>query len=181
MLIQDEETIDEEMIVVVVKENKKIRWYRSERELWVLDVNKWKNGFRALGYDVPDSDDDFRFGLHIVDQQNADYFLKCMSRYEISKESLSSALSSAYPSAASWWDVQHLFPIMFVDFDECTVGAFYPDGICMERHLPDNWSGEFIDFANEYSEDKFPSPDKFWVQDGQDLLALLNQRGAASI
>ncbi|WP_288400430.1 group-specific protein [uncultured Acinetobacter sp.] len=145
--MQNEENTDEETIVVVVKENRRIRWYRSERDLWVLDVNKLRNGFLALGYDVPD-DDDFRFGLHIVDQQNADYFLKCMSRYEISKKSLSSALSLEYPSAKSWWDVQHLFPIMFVDFDECTVGAFYYDGIRMERYVPNNWCGEFIDFAN---------------------------------
>lgn len=178
--MQNEENTDEETIVVVVKENRRIRWYRSERDLWVLDVNKLRNGFLALGYDVPD-DDDFRFGLHIVDQQNADYFLKCMSRYEISKESLSSALSLEYPSAKSWWDVQHLFPIMFVDFDECTVGAFYYDGIRMERYVTNNWCGEFIDFANEYSEEKFSSSDKFWVQDGQDLLALLNKRGANSV
>ena len=178
--MQNEENTAEETIVVVVKENRRIRWYRSERDLWVLDVNKLRNGFLALGYDVPD-DDDFRFGLHIVDQQNADYFLKCMSRYEISKESLSSALSLEYPSAKSWWDVQHLFPIMFVDFDECTVGAFYYDGIRMERYVPNNWCGEFIDFANEYSEEKFSSSDKFWVQDGQDLLALLNKRGANSV
>ena len=178
--MQNEENTDEETIVVVVKENRRIRWYRSERDLWVLDVNKLRNGFLALGYDVPD-DDDFRFGLHIVDQQNADYFLKCMSRYEISKESLSSALSLEYPSAKSWWDVQHLFPIMFVDFDECTVGAFYYDGIRMERYVPNNWCGEFIDFAIEYSEEKFSSSDKFWVQDGQDLLALLNKRGANSV
>lgn len=163
------------------KKNKKIRWYRSERDLWVLDVDKWRNGFLALGYDVPDFDEDFRFSLRIVDQQNADYFLKCMSRYEISKEILSLALALEYPSAKSWWDVQHLFPIMFVDFDECTVGAFYYDGICMERYVPNNWCGEFIDFANEYSEEKFPSSDKFWVQDGQDLLALLNKRGANSV
>ena len=104
-----------------------------------------------------------------------------MSRYEISKEILSLALALEYPSAKSWWDVQHLFPIMFVDFDECTVGAFYYDGICMERYVPNNWCGEFIDFANEYSEEKFPSSDKFWVQDGQDLLALLNKRGANSV
>jgi hypothetical protein len=104
----------------------------------VLDVDKWRNGFLALSYDVPDFDEDFRFSLRIVDQQNADYFLKCMSRYEISKEILSSALALEYPSAKSWWDVQHLFPIMFVDFDECTVGAFYYDGICMERYVPNN-------------------------------------------
>ena len=51
----------------------------------------------------------------------------------------------------------------------------------MERHVPNNWRGEFIDFANEYSEEKLPSSDKFWVQDGQDLLALLNKRRVNSV
>jgi hypothetical protein len=35
----------------------------------VLDVDKWRNGFLALSYDVPDFDEDFRFSLRIVDQQ----------------------------------------------------------------------------------------------------------------
>lgn len=51
----------------------------------------------------------------------------------------------------------------------------------MERHVPNNWRGEFIDFTNEYSEEKLPSSDKFWVQDGQDLLALLNKRRVNSV
>lgn len=44
--MQEGEIIDEETIVVVVKKNKKIRWYRSERDLWVLDVEKWISCFR---------------------------------------------------------------------------------------------------------------------------------------
>ena len=48
-------------------------------------------------------------------------------------------------------DVKELFPIMFVNFDERKVGAFYYDGIRMERYIPDGYKGEFIDFANEYT------------------------------
>jgi len=81
-------------------------------------------------------------------------------------------------SARSWWDVKDLFPIMFVNFENCKVGAFYPDGVSMERYLPDGWKGEFVDFANEYPDDIFPVEEKFWIKKGCDILALLNKRGA---
>jgi len=163
---------------IVVKLDVRIRWFRSERDLWVLDVNKWRNEFVDLGYNVPDFNDKFRFGLRVINQENAKYFLDCMSEYEINKDSLSITLAQKFTSANSWWDVKELFPIMFVNFDERKVGAFYPDGIRMERYIPDGWKGEFIDFANEYSEDVFPVSEKFWVKKGCDLLALLNERGA---
>jgi hypothetical protein len=91
---------------------------------------------------------------------------------------LSLELAKRYSSAQSWWDVQDLFPIMFVDFDQCKVAAFYADGTPMERYVPDGWEGRFIDFANDYPEDIFPTSSKFWVKGDSDLLALLNQRGA---
>lgn len=172
-------TVENYEVVIVVKLDGKIRWFRSERDLWVLDVNKWRNEFLNLGYNVPEFNNKYRFGLRVVNQENARYFLNCMSQYEIDKNILSLELAEKYPLAHSWWDVKDLFPIMFINFDNCEVGAFYPDGTPMERYIPDGWKGEFIDFANEYSEDIFPVAEKFWVKNGCDLLVLLNERGAS--
>ena len=66
---------------------------------------------------------------------------------------------------------------MFVDFDHHHVSAFYPEGTCMERYVPDNWTSEFEDFATKYSDDRFPSHEKFWIQRCVDLLKELNERG----
>ncbi|ODB95154.1 group-specific protein [Candidatus Thiodiazotropha endoloripes] len=171
---------DIQEVVVVVRYQGKIRWFRSDRDLWVLDVNKWRDEFINHGYDVPEFKDSYRFGIHCVDQETASRFLENMSAYELHKDDLSLELAKRYTSARSWWDVQDLFPIMFVDFDERKVGAFYPDGVPMERYIPDGWAGEFIDFANEYAEDIFPTEDKFWIKGDSDLLKLLNERGASS-
>lgn len=165
-------------VVVVVRHKSKIRYFRSVRDLWVLDVNKWRNEFIAHGYDVPEFKDSFRFGIHVVNQENSEQFLECMSKDEIDKDQLSIELAKCFTTAKSWWDVSDLFPIMFVDFDECKVGAFYPDGTPMERYIPDNWEGEFVVFANEYSEYIFPAKEKFWVKGNSDLLKLLNERGS---
>lgn len=170
---------DIQEVVVAVRHQGNIRWFRSDRDLWVLDLNKWRDEFINKGYEVPKFKDSYRFGIHCVNQETASQFLDCMSKYELHKDELRLELAKRYTSAKSWWDVQDLFPIMFINFDECRVGAFYPDGTPMERYVPDGWTGEFIDFANEYSEDIFPVEDKFWVKGSSDLLKLLNERGAS--
>lgn len=167
-----------EEIVVAVRYKGKIRWFRSDRDLWVLDVSKWREEFIRHGYDVPEFKDSFRCGIRTVDQGNVDKFLDCILKYEVHKDDLSIELARRYPTARSWWDVKELFPIMFVDFDNRRVGAFYPDGTPMERYVPDGWIGEFVDFANDYPQDIFPVEEKFWVKGDSDLLKLLNERGA---
>ncbi|OYE00429.1 group-specific protein [Nostoc sp. 'Peltigera membranacea cyanobiont' 232] len=170
--------LDGEEVVVVVRHKNRIRWFRCDRDLWVLDVNKWRADFISHGYEVPEFNDSFRYGIHAVNRENAQEFLDFMSKYEVNKDELSMELAKSYLSARSWWDVKDLFPIMFVNFENCKVGAFYPDGVPLERYLPDGWKGEFVDFANEYPDDIFPVEEKFWIKKGCDLLALLNKRGA---
>ena len=168
------------LVVVAVRLRSDIRWFRSERDLWVLDVNKWRDEFIAAGYDMPPFNDDYRFGIQCVDEKNADRFLAHISGDEVARDDLSIELAGRYQTATSWWDVSDLFPIMFVDFDNSKVAGFYHDGVAMEKYLPDGWEGEFIDFANEYPESVFPKTEKFWVKGDSDLLQLLNERGANS-
>lgn len=170
----------EPLVVVTVRHRGSIRWFRSERELWVLDLHKWRNEFVEAGYEVPNFADDYRFGMHQVDETNADRFLQHISADEIARDDLSVELARRYPTARSWWDVGDLFPIMFADFDNKTAAGFYHEGIPMERYAPDGWRAEFIDFANDYPEDIFPRAEKFWVKGNSDLLELLNERGRSN-
>ena len=170
--------LDIEKIIVVVRYKDRIRWFRSDRDLWVLDVNKWRDEFVNHGYEIPDFKDSYRFGISVINQDTVQQFLGHISEDEIHKDDLSIELLSRYTTAESWWDVKDLFPIMFVNFDACKVGAFYSEGTSMERYVPDNWTGEFIDFANDYAEIIFPKEEKFWVKGDSDLLELLNKRGA---
>jgi hypothetical protein len=169
--------LEKELVVVLVKYQGKFRWFRSDREMWVLDYGKWAKDFRDAGYDSVEDDASERFGIEVVNDSTIDQFLTEMKEFEIDKSKLEKALATRFPSAKSWWDVGMLFPIMFIDVDNKHVAAFYPDGIPMERYVPDNWSSEFEDFATKYPEPIFPSKEKFWVQDGVDMLVVLNKRG----
>lgn len=169
---------DEEDVVVAVRRQGDIRWFRSPRDLWVMDVNKWRDEFIAHGYDVPPFNEQFRFGILCINEASAQRFLDRMAPHEVQAHDLKQELAQRFASARSWWDVADLFPIMFVDFDHREVAAFYAEGTAMERYLPDGWTGRFIDFASDYPEARLPASSKFWIQDGEDLLARLNQRGA---
>jgi hypothetical protein len=169
--------MDVEDVIVVVKHKNSFYWYKSSRELWVLDLEKWTKDFREAGFQVPESDPSFRFGIPVVDVESLPKFMTEMRQFEISKKNLTSQLIVRFPTAKSWWDVSDLFPMMFVDFDRKHVCAFYPEGTPMERYIPDGWTGEFEDFLTQYSEAHFPLSEKYWIIDGLDLLHELNERG----
>lgn len=171
-------TMDVENVVVAVRYNGRIRWFRCDRDWWVMDVNKWRNEFIQNGYEVPEFNDAYRFGFKVVNEKNAAEFLACLKDYEMAPDTLARELAQRYQTARSWWDVGDLFPVMFIDFDKREVGAFYSQGTAMERYVPDGWTSRFIDFATEYPEEVFPESSKFWVKGGVDLLVLLNKRGA---
>ncbi|MCY7338149.1 MAG: hypothetical protein LH613_18375 [Chamaesiphon sp.] len=175
------EDLDIEIVVTVVRYKSTIHWFRSDRDFWVLDQEKWRNEFISQGHNVPDFQDSYRFGIRVVNDKNAQQFFDSMAEFEIDKDELSIELAKRFPSITSWWDVQDLFPILFVDFDNLHVGAFYYEGTPMERYIADGWTSEFIDFANDYSEDIFPVKDKFWIKGGSDLLQLLNERGSQEL
>ena len=166
-----------EEIIVVVKHDNQFHWYKSDRELWVLDWKKWRQEFVDNGFNPPEAKPDDRFGIPVVNDETAGRFLAEMEQFEISKDDLAKELVARFPSAQSWWEVGDLFPIMFVDFDRKHVCAFYPQGTRMERYIPDGWTSEFEEFLTKYSEEYFPRREKFWVRDGLDMLKELNERG----
>ena len=170
--------LDAEIVVVVARYSNTFHWFRCDRELWVLDRKKWRQEFIDAGFTVPDDAQSARWGIPVVDKVTQKQFLAKVESFEIDKAELAAELSIYFNDAQSWWDVSELFPIMFADFDRQHVAAFYPHGTRMERYVPDDWTGKFEDFATEYDENRFPLREKFWVQNGLDMLAVLNERGS---
>jgi hypothetical protein len=164
-------------IIVVVKHDGCFRWYKSDRDLWVLDWHKWTKESRDAGFQVPESDPAERFGISIVNNETAAKFLAAMEQFRISADDLATELVARFPGAQSWWDVGDLFPILFVDFDRKHVCGFYPEGTRLERYIPDGWTSEFEDFQTKYPEERFPRSAKFWIRNGLDMLNELNERG----
>jgi hypothetical protein len=172
---------DLNLVVVAIRLDSEIKWFRGDRDFWVLDQEKWRDEFIRAGHEVPEFQDGDRFGIRIVNHDTKQKFICSIAEFEIDKNELSIDLARRFSTARSWWDVEDLFPILFIDFDNSHVGAFYYEGTPMERYIPDGWTSEFIDFANKYPEEIFPIEDKFWIKGGSDLLQLLNERGSHEI
>lgn len=167
-----------DQIVVVVRRLGEFRWYRSERTLWILDRKKWDQAFIDAGYSVPVSTPADRFGLPVIDRDVADLFLLEMSCFQVPKSQLGSQLASRFSDANSSWDVADLLPVLLVDFDRQHVAGFYPDGVRLEQYVPDGWTSEFEDFLTLYAGEDFPEAEKFWIQDGLNMLSSLNERAS---
>ena len=99
------EDLDIETVVTVVRYKSTIHWFRSDRDFWVLDQEKWRNEFISQGHNVPDFQDSYRFGIRVVNDKNAQQFLDSMAEFEIDKDELSIELAKRFPSITSWWDV----------------------------------------------------------------------------
>jgi len=181
--MNDENTVDDdrndevEVILVVVRLKGKFLWYRSPLDYWVLDLNRWRDDIRRAGFAPPEPNSAERFGIPVVNEITAEAFLGRMQEFAVASNDLAKSLAARFPSAGSFWDVSDLFPTVFVDFDNRYLAAFYLSGPPLERFAPPGWRGEFEDFVTEYPERFFPKSEKYWVQNGVDLLAVLNERG----
>lgn len=173
--------LDPQYVVAVARYKGVVHWLLSEHDNLVLDWEKWRDEFVVAGYQVPDQSATApeRSGIVIVDQNKAEDFLSPPITHKLSFKFLQDILLERFPSAQSWWDVNFLFPVAFIDFDSRRFAGFYHSGPRLERYVPDGWVSEFVDFANIYPEKVFPAADKFWIVDGKNLLHELNERGRA--
>jgi len=167
---------EERSIIVAVKRDNKISWFRSERDFWVMDYEKWKLDFENAGYEVPDSPEEVRFGIPVVDESSADKFLKNMEKYKVHKDELSFELATRYQTAHSYWDIADLFPSIFVDFDRKNVDSCGGGGVDIDNYVPKHWNGEYCSFYYKYSNEIFPVSEKYWIKGESDLFKLITER-----
>lgn len=173
------EMLEPDNVLAVVRYRGGIQYRLSDRENWILDWNKRRQEFVTAGHAMPElrALAQQRAGIAILDQATVELFLNAPGVHRIDPGFLRKSLLERFDSAQSWWDVDFLFPIAFVDFDNRRFTGFYQDGPRLERYVPDDWEGEFADFANTYPEELYPSAAKFWIVDGRDLLRELIERG----
>lgn len=156
---------DEQLITVVVKFRSEWRWYRSERDYWVLDQEKWRRAFIDAGYADPDTGYPERFGIAVVDELTASAFLIKMEPFKVSREELRAELINVLPAANDWWDVAPLFPSLLVDFDERELVSVHAESPMFEEYVPDGWRGHYGDFFA-----RLPDNEKYWIVNGEDVL-----------
>src|SRR3569623_3124882 len=90
---------DAEPIVAVVRRGGRYSWYEADRELWVLDWDKWRQFWGDAGYEVPRMDESERFGIRVVNQATGPAFLDKMHTYEVPKQELHARMAERIQTA----------------------------------------------------------------------------------
>ncbi|WP_147443080.1 group-specific protein [Corallococcus sp. AB011P] len=137
---------EEQLIVVAVRFGDEWRWYRSERDCWVLDQTKWRRAFMDAGHAVPDTGFAERFGIAVADGTAVFMFLSHMEAFRVFRDELRTRLVEASRTASEWWDVASCFPTLLVDFDGRVLVSAYAESPRFEEYVPDGWHGQYGDF-----------------------------------
>jgi hypothetical protein len=108
--------------------------------------------------------------LPVVNEHNAGFFLERMQEFHVDWRVLGREFHAILEMTTDWWEVEHLMPMVFVDFDSRKLYTCYPEPYGFENHVPTGWKGQYSDFRGELPESVFPISQRFWFDNGRNLL-----------
>jgi len=160
VVIQNDRTLwprEHDTIIVLVKYQGTYTWCVTPHEYWFMDLAKYKSEF---GEDDPDYSD--RFDIPVLSETTAGCFLDQISGYVLTKEEMQDTILALQP-LKYWGKAAHLFPTLFVDFDDRQLYSVYGEIAAFENYVPFGWEGSYQDF---YA--LIPDQEKYWIIDGLD-------------
>jgi hypothetical protein len=158
-----------EEIVAAVFFRERFSWYVSEKEIWFLDYEKFRQAFIEDGLEVCSVEEvaKGRFGVGVVDENSAGRFLASMTGYKFETGELRDLFRGEF-SARCKDDIIHLMPAILVDFDSRMFFSNYYEAASFEEYAPDGWSSEYSFFL-----ERIPLADRYWILDGVDVFSVL--------
>ncbi|MCY9019498.1 hypothetical protein MOF32_13555 [Priestia megaterium] len=162
------EPIYAEEIIIGVIFNQQFQWYITTKELWYLDYNKLDQAFENgddLSTDL--SSEPEREGITVLDEKNAEAFLKRVESFKVDKSYLLSLFEERILNDVDD-DRLDFSPSLLVDFDDKKLYSMFPEPASFEEYVPDNWDGWYEDFTN-----LVPEKEKYWINDRQENLFIL--------
>lgn len=150
-----------ENLIVGIIHDGKFGWYILEKDLCFMDSEKVVQAYQNIGYDVP-QDDDFRFGIKILDHHSVKNFLDGVKQYQISTAELQHLLKNE----KEFNDRLAYNASLLIDFDRKMLFSYYPEPASFEAFVPDTWKGYYKDFG-EY----IPVDQRYWIgENGENLI-----------
>jgi len=155
-------------IIVGVIYKQKFSWYLTERDYWILDINKRRDDYLKNGYKFNIEDIiEYRFNIEIVSQDTVAEYLDNLKEYKVDAMVLKNIiLEKTYEDT-----ILSLMPSLFIDFDKRLLFSSYPETLEFERYVPDGWSGNYDDLI-EY----VPVNNRYWIENETDLLNEIYQQ-----
>jgi len=162
------EPIYAEEIIIGVIFKQQFQWYITNKELWYLDYNKLDQAFENgddLSTDI--SSESEREGITVLDEKNAEAFLKRVESFKVDKSYLLSLFEERILNDVDD-DRLDFSPSLLVDFDDKKLYSMFPEPASFEEYVPNNWDGCYEDFTN-----LVPEKEKYWINDRQENLFIL--------
>lgn len=152
-----------ENIIVAVIFQGEFRWYVTDKDLWLLDLNKLTTAFSDRGYDMSEDDESERFGIRVLSEQTANLFLSHILEYKVEVNDLRQKVLEACSGPDNFDCILDVCPVLCVDFDKKELFSLYPEPAAYEDYVPDGWEGKYEDFTI-----KIPDNQKYWLINGKD-------------
>lgn len=175
-----------ENIVVGVVFRQKFAWYVTDKVYWYLDYTRYDRALLASGYTKPlASDYAHRFGLAILNEDVAEYFLSQIEDRRVPTNALSDMMLvqrqmyeeySSLDSLEYYNDILDFSPCFFVNFDRKAFASLYPEMIRFERYIPDGWTGAYSNFLPD-----IPQEERYWMVDGHNLFDRVEMKPRESL
>ncbi len=157
-----------ENIVVGLKWNGCFGWYVSYKEMWFLDQNVLIEAYMEKAHErgIPPestmSEEDERYGIPVLNEDNIDLFLGRIAKYSAAVSELREHLKQDKKDNGSEEVFYDWLPALYIDFDEKVLYSLYTEPASFEDYVPQGWRGYYRDFLK-----KIEPHDRFWCEGGQ--------------
>lgn len=154
-----------EDIIVGINDDTGFKWYITDRDSWILDINKYCDAYKKLGHEVSiDFILSLRNNIAIVDKNNYKEYLEPFKGAVVD----SGVLKEQVINEDFQETVLELKPSLYIDFLNRMLFSTYPENIPFEKYVPEGWTAEFDDFT-QY----IPSKDRYWYINGINMIERL--------
>ena len=132
-------------VIVLIKNKNIFKWYVSEKELWIMDLEKLSEDLdkklKALGKEISQKYiDKEREGLEILNQTNIDVFEVRMKEYKVTYQDLKNYFESNLEQSY-YKKSNQVCPDFYIDFDMKIYYSCFTEPGSYEYYIPDDWKG----------------------------------------
>lgn len=158
-------------IIVGLKWRGRFTWYVSLKEIWNLDETELTNEYehwcskKGLPLNFANSEDDERYGILVLSEDNIELFLPRIIKYAVSVDELREYLTLAMEIETREDVFFQFMPSLYIDFDEKALYSMYTEPASYENYVPANWHGYHQDFL-----DLIKPCERFWCENDKEII-----------
>lgn len=151
-----------EDVIVGINDDIGFRWYITDRDPWILDIDKYCDAYRKIGHEVNlDFILSLRNNIAVINENSYKEYLNMYKEDVVDSTQLKKQIINK-----DFQDtILELKPSIYIDFTKKILLSMYPENIPFEKYVPEGWLGRREDFT-QY----IPSQDRYWCIKGVNMI-----------